>query len=235
MPRRDVPCFFVMLKTIVLFVTLVAACSRQETSPDPTEAQSSGVSGPARPSTGVREQALDALKAIRLHYELAGKVNGADWDTAGCRDTTVGYEALMACERRAMLKIASLNAQLPATSTSQFACGLEIERRAREYVAAVVDHHTAYVKWLDASRGRLTRPMSSRSLREACRKSRTLCSGEPILDASLYELNSVQCTTKLFTCLPGNNNTCWINKIADRLADPRPGQLLVKATGEIVD
>jgi hypothetical protein len=199
------------------------------------EPVSSGPSGlvpvPAEPSRSA--PALDAARVIRSYYEAARGVSAADWTSAGCQDESIGFKNLADCEASAAERMLKIGESLPVPA-AKFDCGQEIERKSLAFIRAQVADHNAFLTWLTSSRAKLSRAMSGRTLQQACRQHPAVCEQRPISLTSLDVLNSVECTTDLFVCLPGRGNVCWINKVADRLRDRSNGTLLVRATGEPV-
>ena len=204
---------------------------------------------PSRPPSFERadradeEAAADVVRAMRAYYELGLAVAAADWKWATCHDETVGYDALLACERAVHAEIQVLRAKLPAASAAS-PCSREVEEVHCAYIDGQARFHADILAWLEANRATLAPAMRRKTLGNgACDVAQKACDARPVDAAEKYgsvygasyaRVSTVECTQRLFQC-GAEDNVCHLNKVAERIGlgpDARRGDLAVRSTGQ---
>jgi hypothetical protein len=188
-------------------------------------------------------EADDAVRMLRAYYDLGQAVAAADWRWAKCHDETVGFDALLACEKGVLAEVHGLRARMPPGASATSTCGHEIEDAHRFYADGQERLHSDLVAWLEKNRAALVPAMRRKALPDACSAAAKACDSRPtdaserygaIHGASYARVNAIECTKRLFKC-GAADNVCFVNKVASRLGlgpeANRSGDLAVRSTG----
>jgi hypothetical protein len=182
--------------------------------------------------------AREVARVLRAYDGIVQAINDADWKKAGCHDRTKGFDALLQCETEVRDIIVKSVSGKPQSETSTAPCARIVELGYRKYIERQSVYHENFVRWLESNRKKLSAPMASHSLLEACGKSDALCKGKPYdftFEAQYYDnIGKIECTKSLFVC-GTNDDVCTINKVTNRLGlgrdKPSRDGLFVRSTG----
>jgi hypothetical protein len=199
-----------------LTVLFLAACKKKR---EPIEIEA----GPPLPESTADIDAKETVKTIVAVYPLACDSSTSSRAWNACREASGGYGKVYSCAEKGLRDARAALTNLRPSNDLKSACAQEVEKGAIAMLNATPKFFQDVIKWLQEKHDPLLTALSTMPLGEACRSSKDLCTGEPhdYDDAykamRMHDLDTMECTNRMFKCGQKDLNDCWLANVAPRL------------------
>ncbi len=206
----------------LLLVVVPAGCKKERR---PLEIEA----GPPPVESTADIDAKETLKVIVARYPLTCDASAASRGWTACREASGGYGKVYTCAEKALRESRAALTSLRASTEHHAACAEQIDKAAVAMLNTTPKFFADVSKWLAERHDALVPALEKMPLGEACRASKDLCVGEPhdYDDAyramRMHEIDSIECTTRVFRCGQKDAMDCWVSNVVPRLGVACPG------------